>query len=563
MPTIAELEAQLESTADQQTRINLLSEIAWISLLSDPEKARTYAEQAYQLSASGDFEQKPYLAGLAGSLRSLAALNGDAGNYALALSQSLQALEILEGLPDEKKEITFLKINVLGDASWAYRSLGDYVAATECAMKGIKFAEAVGDRLHEAGMLNILSVIYAESNDLPAALETSQQVLLLQREGGPIRGRSLALNNLAMTYLELGMGDQALEACEECLQLARENGIEAMVITALSTMGEIYLGIKDFVKAEDFLLQSLKLARENNKSPDELQCLLNLGKVYQYKQNDEAALSAFQSALLLSNTSNDRRGEFQSHQLLSEVYEKRREFESAFQHYKQFHVLKETVFNEDSVKRLEGLKVIHQVETSKREAEIHYLKTIELKREIEERKSAQDSLQKLASLDPLTEVLNRRELFNLGEQTLEHTLQKEQPFTVIMFDIDYLKRINDTYGHATGDQVLIHTTNLVRESLRQGEIIARYGGDEFVILLPGSNCAQGCEIAERLRKKMDSQGMIDGKDDLHITVSIGIAELNHASDASLETLLACADQALYVAKQAGRNQLAVYSESLS
>jgi diguanylate cyclase (GGDEF)-like protein len=207
--------------------------------------------------------------------------------------------------------------------------------------------------------------------------------------------------------------------------------------------------------------------------------------------------------------------------------------------------------------------VVHQLETAQRDAEIHYLKTIELKREIEERKSAQDSLQKLASIDPLTEVLNRRELFILGEQALEHTLQKEQPFTVIMFDIDYLKRINDTYGHATGDQVLILTTKLVRESLRQGEIIARYGGDEFVILLPGSNCAQGCEIAERLRKKMGSQGIINGKDDLHITISIGIAELDHASDASLETLLACADQALYVAKQAGRNQLAIYSESLS
>lgn len=563
MRTIQELEAQLKSTTDQQDKINLLNEIAWAINLNDQEKGRDFAEQAYELSSSGKFEKEPYLPGLAGSLRSLAALNNDAGNYDQALSQSLQALEILERIPDEKMEITLLKVNALGIASWAYRSLGDYVAATECAMKGQKLAQAVGDWLHEAGMLNILSTIYAESNDLAAALETSQTVLRYQREGGTARGKCLALNNLAMTYLELDMGEQALEACKECLQLARENGIEVVALTALSTMGEIYLGIKDFVRAEEFLLQALKLAREHKASSEEIQCLLNLGKVYQHKQNDEAALSVFQSALSFSHASNDRRGEFQSHQLLSEVYEKRQEFEAAFQHYKQFHMLKETVFNEHISKRLAGLKVVHQVENAKREAELHYLKNIELKREIEERKSAQDSLQKLASTDPLTEVLNRRELFIQGGRELKHALQRKQPLTIILFDIDHFKQINDTYGHAIGDQVLINMTKIVRESLRQGELIARSGGDEFVILLPGSNCVQSKQIAERLQKQMATQEIVSGKNELHVTMSIGVVEFNLASDVTLETLLVCADQALYIAKQAGRNQMVIYSDSLS
>lgn len=563
MRTIQELEAQLKSTTDQQDKINLLNEIAWAINLNDQEKGHDFAEQAYELSSSGKFEKEPYLPGLAGSLRSLAALNNDAGNYDQALSQSLQALEILERIPDEKMEITLLKVDALGVASWAYRSLGDYVAATECAIKGQKLAQAVGDWLHEAGMLNILSTIYAESNDLTAALETSQTVLRYQREGGTARGKCLALNNLAMTYLELDMGEQALEACKECLQLARENGIEVVTLTALSTMGEIYLGIKDFVRAEEFLLQALKLAREHKAGSGELECLLNLGKVYQHKKNDEAALSVLQSALSLSHTSNDRRSEFQSHQLLSGVYEKRQEFEAAFKHYKQFHMLKETVFNEHIAKRLAGLKVVHQVENAKREAELHYLKNIELKREIEERKSAQDSLQKLASTDPLTEVLNRRELFIQGSRELKYALQKKQPLTIILFDIDHFKQINDTYGHAIGDQVLINMTKIVRESLRQGELIARSGGDEFVILLPGSNCVQSQQIAERLQRQMATQEIVSGKNDLHVTISIGVAEFNLASDVTLETLLVCADQALYIAKQAGRNQMVIYSDSLS
>ena len=559
--SIPELEAQLEKATDQRTRIDLLHEIAWATHLDGQGRARTLAEQAYDLSTSGEFEKSPYLPGLAGSLRSLAAMNNDVGDYDMALSQSLRALEILDGIPDEKLEINLVKIDILGIASWTHRTLGDYVVAAEYAMKGLKLAQVIGDRRHEAGMLNILSVIYAEANDLHAALEIGQKVLQYCREGGNVRGESIALNNLAMTYLELGNGEQALEACKESLHLAREIGIEVVALTALSTMGEIYLGIKDFIKAEEYLLQALALAREKKAGSDELQCLLNLGKVYQRQQNDEAALSVLLSALSLSHASNDRRGEFQCHQLLSEVYEKQREFEAALQHFKQFHVLKETVFNENSAKRLAGLQVVHQVETAKRDAEIHYLKTIELKQEIEERKSAQESLQKLASIDPLTEVLNRREFFTLGEREVERALQKDQSLTVILFDLDHFKQINDTYGHAIGDQVLVRTTQTVRESLRQGEIVGRYGGDEFVILLPGSNSRQSRQIAERLVEKMVSQVIVTGNGDLSVTFSMGIADLKQTKDSTLEMLLAHADQALYAAKQAGRSQLVIYSAS--
>lgn len=560
MPTISEMESKLNSATDQRTRIDLLHELAWAIHLNDQERGRKLAEQAYRLSTSDEFEEKPYYPGLAGSLRSLAALNNDAGNYDMALSQSLQALEILEGILDEKKEISFIKINVLGVASWSYRSIGDYVVAAEYAMKALKLAQATGNRKYESGMLNLLSVIYAESNDLNAALDIGLKVVQCCREEGAALGESLALNNLAMTYLELGHGTQALEACQESLRLARENGIERVALTALSTMGEVYLGIKDFSRAEEYLLQALTSARENGAGPDEFECLLNLGKVYQYQQNDQAALSVLQNALSISHASKDRRGEYQCHQLLSEIYEKRGELEPAIQHFKQFHALKEMIFNENTAKRLTGLQVVHQVETAKRDAEIHYLKTIELKREIEERKSAQESLEKLASIDPLTGVLNRREFLILSEQELERALQKGHPLAVILFDLDHFKKINDTYGHAIGDHVLIHTTKMVRESLRQGEIIGRYGGDEFIILLPGSNCAQGLQIAERLCEKIASQAIATRKGDLSVTLSLGIAELSQAYDSTLETLLAHADQALYAAKSAGRNQLAVYTD---
>jgi diguanylate cyclase (GGDEF)-like protein len=557
-----ELEAQLNSAKDQRARIDVLNELAWTIHLNNQEKAQGLAEQAYELASSGEFEKEPYTFGLAGSLRCLASLNNDAGNYDTALKQSLRALEILEDNQGGKPEINIMILDVLGVISWTYRSFGDYGTAVEYALKALKAAQAKGDRQHESGMLNILSVIYAESNDLNEALEIGQKVLQTCRELGHVRGESIALNNLALTYLELGDGSKALEACQESLRLAQEHGIDAVAVTALSTIGEVYLGIKEFAKAEEYLLQALALSRQHHKGPDEFQCLLNLGKVYQFQQNDEAALAAFQSALSLSHTSNDHLGESQSHHLLSEVYEKRREFEAALQHFKQFHELKETIFNENTAKRLAGLRVIHQVETSKRDAEINYLKTVELKKKIEEQKDAQETLEKLVALDPLTGLLNRREFFLLGEREVEHALEIEQVLSAIVFDLDHFKQINDDYGHAIGDQVLIYIAKTVRETIRQGEIIGRYGGDEFALLLPGSNSASGQQIAERLREKMAYERIATPKGNLSITLSLGIAELRETHSTHLDTLLEFADQAMYAAKRAGRNQVMIYTENL-
>ena len=560
---IQDLEVQLNSVTDQRLRIDILNELAWAIHLNDQEKARSLVEQSYQLASTGKFEQKPYLAGLAGSLRSQAALNNDAGNYDLALSQSLQALEILEGHSEDGSETNLMRLDVLGNISWTYRSYGDYGVAAEYAIKALKLAQALGDSQHEFGMLNILSVIYAESNDLNAALEIGQKVVQHCRSVGHVRGESIALNNLALTYLELGNGAQALETCQESLDLARKHGIERVALTALSTMGEVYLGLKDFVNAEDYLLQALALARQHKAGSDEFECLLNLGKVYRSRQNDQAALSAFQSALAISQASNDRRGEFQCHALLAEIYEKRKELTAALRHFKEFHALKETVFNENTAKRLAGLQVSHQVETAKRDAEINYLKTIELKREIDERKRAQEILEKLVTLDPLTGLLNRREFFLLGEREFQVAQGSGQPLTAILLDLDHFKQINDSLGHVAGDQVLIHTTKMLHASLRLGEIIGRYGGDEFIILIPGSNCNQGQQVAERLRAEMASQTIATTKGDISLTSSLGVAGLAESQSSSLEMLLDLADQALYAAKRAGRNQTAVYNGSHS
>jgi diguanylate cyclase len=155
-------------------------------------------------------------------------------------------------------------------------------------------------------------------------------------------------------------------------------------------------------------------------------------------------------------------------------------------------------------------------------------------------------------------VLNRREFFNLGEKEVTRTIQTDQPLSAILLDLDQFKQVNDTYGHAIGDHALIEITRVLQESLRQGEIIGRYGGDEFAIILPGSTYEHAGQIAERILEKLKSQPVPTKKGHIYITASLGIAELAQSAEKNLDELLELADQALYQAKNAGRHQFFIY-----
>jgi diguanylate cyclase (GGDEF)-like protein len=129
------------------------------------------------------------------------------------------------------------------------------------------------------------------------------------------------------------------------------------------------------------------------------------------------------------------------------------------------------------------------------------------------------------------------------------------PFSALMLDIDHFKKVNDTYGHKIGDLVLQKLSEVCRKTLRDIDVIGRWGGEEFAILLPGSDGKQAREVAERLRQRIaEAKVQLERGLPLRITVSIGVAPLA-GKDANIEVLLNEADQALYAAKRAGRNKV--------
>jgi diguanylate cyclase (GGDEF)-like protein len=169
-------------------------------------------------------------------------------------------------------------------------------------------------------------------------------------------------------------------------------------------------------------------------------------------------------------------------------------------------------------------------------------------------KSSLDYQQELAHTDALTGIYNRRYLYQLAGREFDIAMRYQHPLSVIMFDIDHFKNINDTFGHMAGDHILQQVTGIARAELRSADVIGRYGGEEFVIILPMTNAKQAYSLAERIRKKVEALRIQPDKADASVTLSIGISEIYHAAqNKSVDHLIRSADEAMYDAKHAGRN----------
>ena len=161
-------------------------------------------------------------------------------------------------------------------------------------------------------------------------------------------------------------------------------------------------------------------------------------------------------------------------------------------------------------------------------------------------------MKKLATTDQLTKVMNRRGFDEASLRAFAQAKREQQTLTLVLADIDFFKKVNDKYGHQTGDQVLCQFAELFLHSIRQQDLLGRLGGEEFAALLIHSNLAQSMETIERLRNIIEKKTIHDGKYQLNITCSFGLYELNLPQD-SLQSAIRKADAALYQAKEAGRN----------
>ncbi len=166
-------------------------------------------------------------------------------------------------------------------------------------------------------------------------------------------------------------------------------------------------------------------------------------------------------------------------------------------------------------------------------------------------------LEELSNTDPLTQLANRRFLMQTLEKEFRRSVRNKQPLALIMADIDHFKRINDTCGHQQGDVVLKAVAEALTDELREYDLAARFGGEEFALLLPGTELPQATAAAERIRKRVARLKFEGCLKEIGLTISLGVAAGPRQDIREIDDLVRLADDALYAAKREGRNRVVI------
>jgi len=170
----------------------------------------------------------------------------------------------------------------------------------------------------------------------------------------------------------------------------------------------------------------------------------------------------------------------------------------------------------------------------------------------------QKQMYESALRDGLTKAFNKKYFTDRLESEFTFAVRHAAPLTLVLFDIDHFKRVNDTYGHQAGDQVLSEIATLLSGTLRAEDVFARYGGEEFGVICRGSDLMHGQIVGERLRKAVEGHRFVYENTHIPITISVGVAGLPNAAVKDVTELVEVADQALYKSKNAGRNRVTIH-----
>jgi len=186
-------------------------------------------------------------------------------------------------------------------------------------------------------------------------------------------------------------------------------------------------------------------------------------------------------------------------------------------------------------------------------------RVITLERRLNE---AQEQLRFLAFHDDLTGLLNRRAVLDRLREEIARSGRQDTPLSVIFFDIDHFKRINDTYGHLAGDRILKGVAERVGKLCRAYDVFGRYGGEEFVILMPGTSQSAAACVAERIRRALAAEPILTQPEAIGLTASFGVCEMTSDREVETDLIMKSVDEALYRAKEGGRNRVCVAGDDI-
>ena len=352
-------------------KIDAANALAWGLRNSDVEQARTLLEEARELSTTGEFKESPYHEGLIRSLTGLGYIHRITGDLNKAMIYLTEAQQLSEatGLLQSMVFVTLGSVDSL---------LGDLLQSLQAYEKGLAAARQYRDSYFEAEALRGISNVHAMRGDFSEAIEYVKQSLELSKETQNLSGELRAWNNLASIYQIIGDYENAQIMIGKALSLIDNDDFIFEKIFVLSTAGEIQFSLENYSQALSNFQQALSLSKITLIIESKPGILINISKVYKAQQEIELEIEVLHEAIKVSEELKHFDAQHVCHQRLAAIYESQGDFESALRHHKQFHVIKEILFNEAADQKLKNLQVLYETETHKQKAEIARLRNIEL-----------------------------------------------------------------------------------------------------------------------------------------------------------------------------------------
>ncbi|HEX6040697.1 diguanylate cyclase [Longimicrobium sp.] len=514
---------------DEDTRCLVLNELSACLLAAfEHDAALDHARRAEEVARGAGLRAEE-----ARALRMMGTVHTSTGDFVQALPVLLRALALHEGLSPEgadDDERWWERGSLFGGIAIVYSNLDQYARALAYYEVAL---ESFGERfpLRAARTLYRMGIAAQGLGDWAYAERVYRRSMEMNEAQGDTAGRALGLMGLVTVWLERQAWTDAEAAAAEVLsELGGDPAHAAYAGDAHRLMGEALLGQARFTEALAALEQALPLYHRT-------------GRPAQHR------------AWL--------------HERFCRAYRGLGAYDLALEHHERFHALMLEHLQTQSGARMAQMMVQFDTERAMKDREISRLRNVELEREIAERREAEAALARakaaleesnrelraISIRDPLTGVFNRRYLDERLAEAFALTTRQSQPLSVMICDVDDFKRINDTFSHAVGDEVLRTIAGILRANVRQSDVVARFGGEEFVVLFPCATREQAVAASEKLCRRVMEHPWHTVHPLLSVTLSAGVAAAD--GQPNHEKLLSDADRKLYQAKARGKNRVEV------
>ena len=505
---------------------------AFQSSLTTQRDALADTERGIELARSLDDDLL-----VAAGLESRGGVYSYLGIHGKALADLLEAQRIYQ-----QHELNELSSQLLNSIGSAYRRLGYMDKAREYLAQSVEHAQKVGDHESEQGSTLQLGFVDKESGRYASALNTLHHALDLALPTGD--NTSIAPTHLAIAGVlsDLHRYPEALDTLRKA-----EEGFAA-------TADASFAGSIAYERGR-------ALAGQNQR---------------------QLALEQFDRAGAAFDASGNQRYQERLHESKAQTLEAMGQPQAALEEYKRYLAVHEEVARQRTDQQTQMLR--EQFDTDRAKLENQRLKA-EQKLKDQEVQSLQRARRwqqtamallalvlgmlsilairqlarlriwkRMASIDPLTGVPNLRGVESFANRAMRSARTTLEPLSVLAIDVDRFKSVNDTHGHAAGDRVLQQLARACHDSMRDGDLLGRVGGEEFLAVLPRTRLDHALDVAERLRNRVATLKLVDVPEDIRPTISIGAAEMT-PDDADFDALKQRADEAMYRAKEAGRNRV--------